>query len=59
MKIAKKPVFSQGFSMNSGGSKAPESMNNPKILSPECFGTPENRPGWAGLIGLAGEVVAG
>ena len=33
-------------------------MTNLKKSSPECFGTPENRPGWAGFDGLDGEVAA-
>ena len=33
-------------------------MKNLKKSSPECFGTRENRPGWAGFDGLDGEVAA-
>ena len=55
MKTIEKPRFSYGFSMISGVRRASKSMKNLKKSSPECFGTPENRPGWAGL---AGEVAA-
>ena len=48
--------FSFGFSLFSGVGGASKSMKNLKKSSPECFGTRENRPGWAGFDGLDGEV---
>ena len=31
-------------------------MKNLNTSIPDCLGTPENRPGWAGLAGLAAQV---
>ncbi len=43
--------------MISGVWTALKSMKNQQKSRPDWFGTPENRPGWAGFAGLAGEVV--
>ena len=55
-KIMQKPRFSFGFSMISGAWRASKAMKNLKKSSPECLGTLKNRPGWAGLSGLAAQV---
>ena len=34
-------------------------MKNHKKSTLECFGTPENHPGWEGLAGLARSVALG
>ena len=59
IKIVQKPKFSYGFSLFSGIWRTSKSMKNHKKSTLECFGTPENHPGWEGLAGLARSVALG
>ena len=56
MKTIEKPRFSYGFSVISKVWRVSKSMKNAKKSSPECFGTPKNRAGWAGLARWAAQV---
>ena len=51
-----KPRFFHGFSMISRVRRESKSLKILKKWSPECFGTPKNRQGWAELAGSAAQV---
>ena len=56
IKIVQKSKFSCGFSLLSGIWRTSKSMKNHEKSTQDCFGTPENHPGWEGLAGLARSV---